>query len=325
MTTEPYIYKHNPNQLVKTNTQLQLVARCPNCKARVAESTAECPLCGEALTQQTLLRTQTNARVYTRQLAAPSYAAPAQINRIDRADSTRKSHPPLLQSEPSATADRPRNSVPRKAPRPSAYKVGLLMGFTLAILGAALLIAMSLMNQTTTEARSLDTKIATPQVAVTLMAKPLTEAALGNVAKLIAENAEPTAKPAPPQDAWELKLVSSRYEFAGRPKQGCGEFDTKDPVRKFTFTLNITNNTDATLAYKQWGMTALAGNQRAIRLCSFYTTNAAIPDLASRQTQQMTFTAFVERSQQITTILLGDSTKVVGRLCVNDTEAVACN
>ena len=71
-------------------------------------------------------------------------------------------------------------------------------------------------------------------------------------------------------------------------------------------------------------MAALAGDQRAIKLCSVSAADEALPNLPSGQTQQITLMAFVERNQQVTSILLGNATDVVGRVCVKDTVAVAC-
>jgi hypothetical protein len=121
-----------------------------------------------------------------------------------------------------------------------------------------------------------------------------------------------------------LQLVSARYDLSGRPLQNCGAFDPQDPVRKFTFTLLITNETGAALDRTQWGAAALAGSRRAFQLCYFKTEGPALPDLPVGQTRRVTLSAFVEPNQNVTAILIGDHTGNTSRLCIKDTRAAPC-
>ena len=159
---------------------------------------------------------------------------------------------------------------------------------------------------------STQTPTQTPQSSATLTSATLTPA--------------PTQTPTPTPVAakWELALASARYEASGRPAQPCSNFDANDTVRKFTFTLRITQTTGRDLAANDWGVAAFVGDARAQQVCYFKTEGPTPPALPNGAARQITLSAFVGQGQSIMALVVGDTTGSSERLCVKDTQAIAC-
>ena len=144
-----------------------------------------------------------------------------------------------------------------------------------------------------------------------------------NVALSAGLTATTTALPQPALK-WHLELASARYETSGRPTQNCGRFKADDVVRKFTFTLQVTNNTGADLDATGWGAVAYTGEKPAAQLCYFKTEGPLVPTLLHGQTRQVTLSAFIEPEQRISKIVIGDNVGNAARICLKDTQVVDC-
>jgi hypothetical protein len=127
-----------------------------------------------------------------------------------------------------------------------------------------------------------------------------------------------------PNGLYDVELVTARYEITGRPAQGCGLPDVADPVRKFTFTLAITNKTGADTDAAKWGTAAFTRNGRAFQVCYFEAEGPAVPDLPKNRTQRVTLSAFVERNESVASILVGDNAGNAQRICVRGTQRIQC-
>ncbi len=402
----------------------EMVMRCPFCKARVQNIDAECPICGETLTAQNVLRVKASVKIFSRPLLA----------QVDEA--ARAQQPATITPEPVAVtppvAPTPPISKPRTEPlkpprpltqanprvstknsrQPSGYTVGLLVGFAVIVLGAAILVGVNLARQATTEAkatadqkREQAAKITvvyqaaeptqTPPVpTVTMQPTAISEvtlttsfvvftatssSAIATQPTIVAPTPTPTLKPtqeiipifsptptqkptlaptatrrpatatptqppsatpAPTQTpqpsatftpaptkvvaTWQLALASARYETSGRPTQACSNFDANDTVRKFTFTLRITQSTGRDLAANDWGVAAFVGDARVQQVCYFKAEGPTPPALPNGAERQITLSAFVSQGQSITALVVGDTTGSSEKICVKDMETVAC-
>lgn len=167
-------------------------------------------------------------------------------------------------------------------------------------------------------------------------AGPISAAVAVSPTQALASTAIATESPASPQPRaelastqtpnglFDLNLVTARYELSGRPTLRCGGFDGNDPVRKFTFTLAITNKTGADVGQSSWGAVAWTQKGRAFQLCYFEAEGPTVPDLPAGQSQRVTLSAFIERNQSITSILVGDNAGNLGRICIRGAQQVPC-
>jgi hypothetical protein len=416
----------------------ELIMRCPFCKARVQNIDSECPICGEALTAQNVLRVKSSVKIFSRPLLAqadeaaseprptpsatePVVVAPATPPTMPPAPPISKPRTEPLKPPRPLTQPNPRVSV-KNSRQPSGYTVGLLVGFAVIVLGAAILVGVNLARQATTEAKATEdqkreqaakitvvykeaeptqtlpaptvmlqptvateatpkatlitsfvvftatsssviaaqpTVVAptpTPTLKPTLEIIPIfsptptqkptsaptatkrpataTPTQLPSATPAPTQTSQPSATftPAPTQTAaptkvvakWELALVSARYETSGRPTQACSNFDASDVVRKFTFTLHITQTTGRDLSANDWGVAAFVGAARVQQVCYFKTEGPTPPALPNGTARQITLSAFVGQGQSITALVVGDTTGSSDKLCVKDTQAVAC-
>ena len=246
----------------------------------------------------------------------------------------------------------------------SRYSVPLMLGGAVVVLTAALVLGVNLARQTTTDVGAVASgalssmsatpaSVATAEVALAgLMDAPQstvvaqsTEVASARATLEVGATAMAQANPqslttaaatpqveaavsatvvAQPLNKWQLELASAHYETAGRPAQSCSAFNADQPIRKFTFTLRVTNNTGIDLDARRWGAAAYVGAAPAEQLCYFKTEGPTLPTLLHGQTQQVTLAAFVEPGQDISQIVIGDNEGNAAYLCLHDTEVVEC-
>jgi hypothetical protein len=121
-----------------------------------------------------------------------------------------------------------------------------------------------------------------------------------------------------------VELAAARYEISGRPTQRCGRFDAKDLMRKFTFTLLITNSTGASLDRTKWGAAAFTPKGRAFQLCYFNTEGPTTPDLPLGETRRVTLSAFVESNESVNAVVIGDNAGNTERICIRGAQQVKC-
>jgi hypothetical protein len=409
------------------NNSDEMILRCPFCKTHVLSSDAECPICGEALTAQNVLRVKSSVKIFSKPLLVPAESEPPR-NQTTESDPTPEASA-LPDSDPAPVAPVPTElpiakprTEPLKPPRrltqpnprvseqslsqqlsrqPSGYTVGVLVGFAVIVVGAAILIGVNLAQQTTTEAKATAEEIPQQTAKITVVYKEATatessppptliqpaptatgvlpqpaqvsiataiatatramEPSLTPTPEIIpnfsptptaqptlAPSATPSPTPLPPATAtpiatrtalpttppiatatpvveqWNVSLAAARYETSGRPRQACSNFDANDPVRKFTFTLRIQQNTGKDLAANDWGVAAFVGDARVQQVCYFKTEGPTPPALPNGAQRQVTLSAFVGQGQNVTMLVVGDTTGSAGRICVRETEVVVC-
>lgn len=106
--------------------------------------------------------------------------------------------------------------------------------------------------------------------------------------------------------------------------QACSNFNPGVVVRKFTFTLHITQSTGRDLATTDWGVAAFAGNTRVQQVCYFKTEGPTPPALPNGAQRQVTLSAFVSSDESVTALVVGDTAGSSERLCLKDTQTVSC-
>jgi hypothetical protein len=234
-----------------------------------------------------------------------------------------KTQPAKPIAAPAASKPAPPKAVtkqaePKPAPRVRRRRIPPIVGFTVVFvstIGGVLLftaVARNLvLGNGITQGTSAPSTAATS--ASTTTPQPAATAAIVAV----------TDTPAP-NGLYDVELVTARYEITGRPAKGCGLPDAADPVRKFTFTLAITNKTGADTDAAKWGTAAFTQNGRASQVCYFETEGPAVPGLPKNRIQRVTLSAFVERNESVSAIVVGDSAGNAQRICVRGTQRIQC-
>lgn len=138
--------------------------------------------------------------------------------------------------------------------------------------------------------------------------------------------ATPTAAPQlsqPSTGDLRLAVVSTHYELAAMPSEGCGKVNSQRLGRRFDIRIAITNNTDQDLQAPAWGA-AVYSDKKPAKLC-YFEGKGTLPPLVAKHTVTLTLSAFVESEQEIDTLLVGTSTGKVARLCFSNSLAKLCN
>ena len=101
-------------------------------------------------------------------------------------------------------------------------------------------------------------------------------------------------------------LQSSGYEQWGRPvgmdnqAAGCGPFNNARPVRKFTVSVRVTNNTATRILNSEWYMRFDKGDGSEGFTCFYgYTGGQFFPDIPENSARDVTFAVFVEQNEYV--------------------------
>jgi hypothetical protein len=313
---------HNGND--NSNGAGAQTLRCPSCRSQVKPSDAACSTCGYGLNATPPLEV-----AHAQEVAPPAVPAPPPLTLTTTAAAvtnieTPKTQPAKRIPAPAAGKPAPSNAVTKQAeskptPRVRQRRIPPIVGFTIVFvstIGGVLLF--------TAVARNLVLGNGTAQgTAASSAAATSASTASTKTPQPAAASVAATDTPAP-NGLYDVELVTARYEITGRPAKGCGLPDAADPVRKFTFTLAITNKTGADTDAAKWGTAAFTQNGRASQVCYFDTEGPAVPDLPKNRTQRVTLSAFVERNESVAAILVGDSAGNAQRICVRGTQRIQC-
>ena len=120
-----------------------------------------------------------------------------------------------------------------------------------------------------------------------------------------------------------LAVLSTHYEFAALPSEGCGKVNSQRLGRRFDIHIAITNSTSQDLAGTAWGAAAYSNKQQA-KLC-YFEGQGTLPPLIAKHTITLTLSAFVEGEQEIDTLVVGTATGKVARLCFSQGLAKLCS
>lgn len=112
----------------------------------------------------------------------------------------------------------------------------------------------------------------------------------------------------------QVTVQNSGYENWGRPvgmdnpQAGCNDFDNSRPVTKFNVSVQVKNNSQKDMS--SWGMSVIKNDGTEAYVC-YYIQDGGFPTVAPGKFANVTFSAFMERGQTATRIVVIDD--VVGQ------------
>ena len=154
--------------------------------------------------------------------------------------------------------------------------------------------------------------------------KPQTATSIPATATALPPTNSPIPVPISTMGELRLTVLSTRYELAGWPTEGCGKINPQRLVRRFDIQIAITNDTSQDLQAANWGAAAYTGKKN-VKLC-YFEGKGTLPPLISRQTVNLVLVAFVEdRTVEVDTLLVGTTTGKVAKLCFFNGLAKVCS
>jgi hypothetical protein len=121
----------------------------------------------------------------------------------------------------------------------------------------------------------------------------------------------------------QVKVLSAGYEQWGQPVNGCGQFNDRHPMRKFNMNLRVTNNTGRTLTASEWYAYSYVGKKLVQWTCYYPYQGEGFPSIPAGQTRNVTFSAFVEPYESVTSVLVGRK-GLWALICFDETQVVRC-
>ena len=125
----------------------------------------------------------------------------------------------------------------------------------------------------------------------------------------------------PATSALRIEVLSAIYDVSGTPSRGCAVFDNHMPARRFTFQLAVVNDSGVSYQPGEWGAAAYADAARAT-LCLSGTSG--LPAFVNATRQPITFVAFTEPDQWITSVSINTLNGLSARVCFEEEHVVAC-
>ena len=125
----------------------------------------------------------------------------------------------------------------------------------------------------------------------------------------------------PTPSALRIEVLSAIYDVSGKPSRGCALFDNRMPTRRFTFQLAVVNDSGVSYQPGEWGAAAYANGARAT-LCLSGT--GGLPAFANGTRQPITFVAFTEPDQWVTSVSISTLNGLSARVCFEEERVVAC-
>jgi hypothetical protein len=125
----------------------------------------------------------------------------------------------------------------------------------------------------------------------------------------------------PSTSAFRIEVLSTHYDVSGKPSQGCSAFDNRIPIRRFTVQLAVVNDSGINYQPGEWGAAAYSG---AARMTLCLSGSSGLPAFATGTRQQVTFVAFANPDQVITSINISTFNGLSARVCFDEEHLVAC-
>jgi hypothetical protein len=119
---------------------------------------------------------------------------------------------------------------------------------------------------------------------------------------------------------FDIKRAS--YDVSGMPKQGCADFDSKTPARRFSLSMNVTNNSAADMVSGEWGAAAYVGDKR-VTLCLANADNG-LPTLSKGGSGALELVAFVGPDEAVTMLSVTAVNGETSKVCFDEERVTGC-
>jgi hypothetical protein len=120
----------------------------------------------------------------------------------------------------------------------------------------------------------------------------------------------------------KFEIARAAYDVSGMPKQGCSDFDNKTPARRFSLSMNVTNNSDADMVGGEWGAAAFVGDKR-VTLC-LASADSGLPTLKKSGSGLLDLVAFVGPDESISALSITAASGETSKVCFDQERVVAC-